>query len=146
MKKIKTLNDLWCLSQNLEVLYEKGYPSHLGYTIEDIIAYKYVTYGFSSPVIDGVSWKNWDTKIFPLPINYEIGKSYQVLDINKNILEQCGAGLNVATKNWIRTYKENHYIIKVLIPKGTLICIPINTDGKFRVDGFKVLKRIKWFI
>ena len=57
----------------------------------------------------------------------------------------CGKGLNVATLDWClrdtccdlsKTYVEVSFDVK------DIVAIPYNTDGKFRVRKFKILRKL----
>ena len=67
-------------------------------------------------------------------IKYEIGKVYKVKDANIDDKQQCAKGINLATldwcmKNWMPTYR----ILVAEFEAKDIACIPIATDGKFRV-------------
>ena len=67
-------------------------------------------------------------------IKYEIGKVYEVKDANIDDKQQCAKGINLATldwcmKNWMQTYR----ILVAEFEAKDIACIPIATDGKFRV-------------
>ena len=72
-------------------------------------------------------------------------------EINFNRTNNCGCGINVATLDWIK--KEPIYIGKkingldldiwklIIPPDGIFsICVPYNTDGKFRCGKAKLLE------
>ncbi|MDD2869629.1 pentapeptide repeat-containing protein [Neomegalonema sp.] len=73
-------------------------------------------------------------------IKYEIGKTYQVADANADINEQCGAGINLATLDWcMKEWREGY---KILIAEHTakdIACIPIASDGKYRVFRARIV-------
>ena len=73
-------------------------------------------------------------------IVYEIGKSYQVDDANTDDTEHCGAGINIATLDWcMKEWKDGYHILIVEFTAADIACIPIATDGKFRVHRCKVV-------
>ena len=73
-------------------------------------------------------------------ILYEIGKSYQVDDANTDDTEHCGAGINIATLDWcMKEWKDGYHILIVEFTAADIACIPIATDGKFRVHRCKVV-------
>jgi hypothetical protein len=81
-------------------------------------------------------------------IVYEIGKSYEVSDACIDDTEQCAAGINVATLDWcMKEWMSGYRILIVEFEAQDIACIPIATDGKFRlhrctVVGEKDLKEI----
>ncbi len=73
-------------------------------------------------------------------IVYEIGKEYQVENPDKDENNQCGAGINVATLDWcIKEYKKGYKILVVEFTAKDIACIPIGSDGKFRLSCCKVV-------
>ena len=72
-------------------------------------------------------------------INYTDPEAYEftVANANENENEQCGAGINLATLDWVMKEWKPGYRILIMEffadePKGNLI-VPTGTDGKFRV-------------
>ena len=98
---------------------------------EPIRAYKLVNSNGEGPMNGGVK--------------YEVGK--RVVDKNFNDDEhvQCGAGLNLASLDWVlRSYREGYKILICEFNKTTEngepnICIPVASDGKFRVRELTVV-------
>jgi hypothetical protein len=86
-------------------------------------------------------------------INYldENTDEFLVKNFNNDEHRQCGAGINLATLDWVMKEWQPGYRILIMEffankPKGNL-CIPIATDGKFRVKqcrrvGEKDLKEL----
>jgi hypothetical protein len=76
---------------------------------------------------------------------YQVGKTYTEKKYSTDIFEQCGEGLNVVTIEWCLrdTGKDltKTYIEVEFSPKD-IVAIPFNTDGKFRVKKFKVLRKL----
>lgn len=76
--------------------------------------------------------------------------------INSNRFEDCGAGINVSTLNWLDEHllfaatlygfsaKDKTDIWEVLIPFEWLsgVCVPYNTDGKIRCERVKLIKEL----
>jgi len=71
-------------------------------------------------------------------INYLNGKEFSA-NANMDEQEQCGAGINLATLDWcIKEWREGYRILIMEFTEkrkdGTPnICVPIGSDGKFRV-------------
>jgi len=73
-------------------------------------------------------------------IKYEIGKKYAVEDADSDEYEECGSGINVATLDWcIKEWKEGYRILVVEFTAKDIACIPITSDGKFRLHRCKVV-------
>ena len=73
-------------------------------------------------------------------IIYTIGKVIKVkADVNENI--QCSYGISVATLDWCILNWQLGYKIKLVeFTRKDIACIPIASDGKFRVSKCKVIK------
>lgn len=71
-------------------------------------------------------------------INYlKDNETFSVKEFNADENEQCGAGINLATLDWVmREWKPGYRILIMEFfankPEGNL-CVPTATDGKFRV-------------
>ena len=90
--------------------------------------------------------------------NYWDIREGSILDevINSNRFEDCGAGINVSTLNWLDEHlifaatlygfsaKDKTGIWEVLIPFKWLsgVCVPYNTDGKIRCERVKLIKEL----
>jgi len=73
-------------------------------------------------------------------IQYEKGGSYEVQDADTNENNQCGAGVNLATLDWVlREYVEGYRILIAEFTRKDIACIPISSDGKFRVHRCKIV-------
>jgi len=76
---------------------------------------------------------------------YQVGKTYIEKNYDTNIFEQCGKGLNVATIEWCLRDADKDlkktYIEVEFSPKD-IAAIPFNSDGKFRIKKFKVLRKL----
>ena len=67
-------------------------------------------------------------------ITYQVGQSYEVAEANTDPLEQCGAGINVATLDWcLRNYSPGYRVFVVAFTAADIAVIPTATDGKFRL-------------
>jgi len=74
---------------------------------------------------------------------YEVGKEYNFDDCEKSEYVLCGKGGNVATLTWcLRDNLNADEFIEVEFQVKDIVAIPINSDGKFRVSYFKVLRKI----
>ena len=82
------------------------------------------------------------------PINgglkYPIGKTVKVKDANTSPIEQCGAGINVASLDWcLREWQPGYRILIVEFTAKDIACIPTATDGKFRLHRCDVIEEKK---
>ena len=98
-----------------------------------IKAWKYLSDDGGSPV------QQDEDRIF-----YEVGKTYSESKCDKNELELCSNGLNVATLQWC--FKNSPEVddtpfIEVEFEAKDIIAIPFFTDGKFRVSKLTVLRK-----
>ena len=76
-------------------------------------------------------------------MEYEIGKIYKFKEFDFDENNQCGIGGNVATLMWC--LKDNlcaDEFIEVEFRVRNIVAIPYLTDGKFRVNRLKVLRKI----
>ena len=90
-----------------------------------IWAYKLVNAAGQGPFNGGINYI--DPKV----------ETFSVANANKDENEQCGAGINLATLDWVMKEWKPGYRILIMEffahePKGNLI-VPTGTDGKFRV-------------
>lgn len=75
-------------------------------------------------------------------IQYRTGQTYEA-EINPDENEQCGAGINLATLPWCMSEWQPGY--RILIAEFTIkdpatdICIPVASDGKFRVRKCEIV-------
>jgi len=91
-----------------------------------IVAYKLVTKENIGPFNGGIV--------------YEIGKEYEEKDFDTDENNQCGQGINLATLDWcIQEWKEGYKILLAEFKKKDIVCIPIGSDGKFRVKRCKII-------
>jgi hypothetical protein len=71
---------------------------------------------------------------------YQKGEIASVEDANTDDVQQCGAGINIATLDWcMKEWREGYHILIVEFMAKDIACIPIATDGKFRVHRCKVV-------
>jgi len=73
-------------------------------------------------------------------IVYKKGETYTVddFDINENV--QCGAGINLATLDWcIVNWEKGYRILVAEFTSKDIACIPVASDGKFRVSKCKIV-------
>jgi len=91
-----------------------------------IRAYKLVTAAGVGPIRGG--------------IHYEIGGTYEVTDANPDASVACAAGINVASLDWcIKEWQEGYRILLVEFTAADIACIPIGSDGKFRLHRCTVV-------
>ena len=71
-------------------------------------------------------------------IKYLTGETVSV-KANTNDTEQCASGINLATLDWcMKEWRESRKILKCYFTAADIACIPIATDGKFRVHRCRV--------
>jgi hypothetical protein len=74
---------------------------------------------------------------------YKVGKIYIENNFDTDEQKECSSGLNVATLSWcLKDCKDANEFIEVEFFVRDIIAIPFNTDGKFRVKRFKVLRQV----
>jgi hypothetical protein len=67
-------------------------------------------------------------------IVYKIGELYEVSDACTDDLQQCAAGISLATLDWcMGNWREGYRILVAEFAAPDIAAIPISTDGKFRV-------------
>ena len=72
-------------------------------------------------------------------IKYEVGQDYEV-EANTSEDQPCGAGINLATMDWIlREWQEGYRILIAEFEAKDIAAIPVATDGKFRVHRCKII-------
>ena len=73
-------------------------------------------------------------------ITYVKGETYCVDTVSVNENEQCGEGINLATLDWcIQNWKTGYRILVAEFTAKDIACIPIGSDGKFRVRKCKIV-------
>jgi hypothetical protein len=96
-----------------------------------LTAYKYLDKYMRSPVNSS-------------KITYKVGEEYTV-KANPDRLEDCGAGLNIASLEWCLRQTggdvDNYKYIEVTFEPSDLV-IPYFTDGKFRVNKLTVERKL----
>jgi hypothetical protein len=91
-----------------------------------IRAYKLVNASMEGPYNGGVT--------------YAKGKIASADNANTDDTQHCGAGINIATLDWcMKEWREGYRILIVEFTAKDIACIPIATDGKFRVHRCKVV-------
>ena len=95
--------------------------------------YKAVTKDLCSPTSDTI-------------IKYKIGGKVSVEDADTDEYNLCGAGINVATLDWIlKEYR--HEQVRILVIECTandIACIPVASDGKIRLYRGKVVAELDY--
>jgi len=93
-----------------------------------IRAYKLVTEKYQGPRFPSITYRAGETLSAPL-------------DTDENT--QCGAGINLATLDWVmREWKEGYHILIAefeIKDAAKDICIPVGSDGKFRVRECRIV-------
>lgn len=83
----------------------------------------------------------WTGPHYPT-ITYRIGEEYEA-DVLMDDNKQCGVGINLATLDWcINNWEPGYHILIAefeITDPSTDICIPIASDGKFRVRKCKIV-------
>ena len=73
-------------------------------------------------------------------ITYSVGSTHEVANALPDVNEQCGAGINVATLDWImREWQPGYRIFVVEFEATDIAAIPTATDGKFRLHRCTVV-------
>jgi len=81
-------------------------------------------------------------------LKYIVGETVEELKAETNEMKDCGAGINLATLDWcIKEWEKSYKILIAEFTKDDIACIPVSSDGKFRVYrctivGEKNLKEI----
>ena len=76
-------------------------------------------------------------------ITYAVGKDVAVKDADTNVSLDCGAGINVATWDWIaREWRAGWRVLVVEFSAADIAAIPTGTDGKFRLFRCRVVSEI----
>ncbi len=98
-----------------------------------IHAYKYTDMEYAPPY----KWHMTSVKYLP-------GYVYTEDDYDTDTYLSCGAGLNIATKQWCESDGwKGCKLLLVALKVEDIVCVPTRTDGKFRCKRFEVLKEIK---
>ena len=71
---------------------------------------------------------------------YRPGELVSVGNANTDPLQDCAAGINVATLDWcLREWRETYRILRVAFTTADIAAIPVATDGKFRLRRCRVV-------
>jgi hypothetical protein len=77
-------------------------------------------------------------------INYEIGSEIEEANACTDEARDCANGINVATLDWcLRGWQPGYRILIVEFEAKDIACIPLGTDGKFRLFRCKVIEEKK---
>ena len=80
-----------------------------------------------------------DVGIYNGGLVYGDGDELSVENANTDSAEQCGAGINVATLDWIlREWHDNYRVKTIHFMTRDIAAIPIATDSKFRLHRCRV--------
>jgi hypothetical protein len=83
-------------------------------------------------------------------LRYQIGDQLEVLDADTNPQNDCAAGINVATLDWLyreyhsEIFDENRRLVEVEFTATDIACIPHASNGKIRVFRCKVVAEHDW--
>jgi len=73
-------------------------------------------------------------------IVYAQGKKHKVENADTDDSKQCAAGISLATLDWcIKEWQKGYKILIAEFTAKDIACIPIATDGKFRVHCCKII-------
>ena len=95
--------------------------SSLEQTKTGFIAYKFFNGWYHSPA----EWKICDNSVI-------------MENVCTDITIECACGINVSTLEW-QEYHSNLWVVEV--PFTAQIVVPLNSDGKFRVNTCKILRK-----
>ena len=75
---------------------------------------------------------------------YVVGQYKSEPNINKDISNDCGAGIHISTLNWVLNFGSDWNNLAVIKVETKIkdIVLPQNTDVKVRTSGVKVLEEI----
>jgi hypothetical protein len=101
--------------------------------IGEIRAYKLVTAERTGPTYPSIT--------------YEMGKTYTESNFCTEESEQCAAGINLATLDWcLKEWRPGYRIFIASFKRkhgnDDNICVPIGSDGKFRVKSCKIVGEV----
>ena len=73
-------------------------------------------------------------------ITYTVGATIEEKDADIDEYNSCGEGINLATLDWcIKEWKPGYKILLAEFTKADIACIPVISDGKFRVFRCKII-------
>jgi len=76
-------------------------------------------------------------------IEYRVGEQVSVDDADTDDAIQCAPGINLATLDWcLKEWREGYRVLVVEFGRADIACIPIASDGKFRVHRCRVVREI----
>ena len=114
------------------VVPERTSPLHLyRYQLPgaELVAFKLVTQAGEGPFNGGIV--------------YTPGESLSVGNANTDPLQDCAAGINVATLDWcLREWRATYRILRVAFTTADIAAIPTTTDGKFRLHRCRVVDEV----
>jgi hypothetical protein len=69
-----------------------------------------------------------------------VGESYSVGDADTDDLNQCGAGINLATLPWcLQNWRPGYRVLVAEFSAKDIAAIPVG-DGKFRVKRCRIVR------
>ncbi len=103
----------------------------------------YMLFEQSDPVRAYKIVNSENTGIYNAGIIYEIGRQVEVDEWNSSETEPCGSGINLASLDWcLREYQEGYKVLVCEFKKEDIVCVPIGSDGKFRVKACTPIKEL----
>jgi hypothetical protein len=76
-------------------------------------------------------------------LKYKIGKRVSVKNADTDPNEMCSAGIHVADLPWcLKEWREGYRILLIEHTNADIACIPLGTDGKYRLHGCTPVKDI----
>ena len=100
----------------------------------------------------GIAFKvvadNYLSPTYPKNLDYSqfMGKELIADDFNPDINKSCGGGISLCTMKWAMRFYESNKAMRVLIVSYNTspdnLCIPKDSDGKFRVRTCTVLREL----
>lgn len=94
-----------------------------------------------------ICYKNVGHTFYPAPIYWKIAPGeYLEEEIDRDITNHCGCGVNVATREWCEKNRlgDDSYLWECVVEAKDLpnVVVPVNTGGKFRACRVKLLSII----
>jgi hypothetical protein len=69
-------------------------------------------------------------------LKYHLGKRVEVKDADPDPSEMCSKGIHVADLPWcLNEWREGYRIILIEHSPADIACVPLGTDGKYRLHG-----------
>jgi len=73
-------------------------------------------------------------------LTYAVGESYVVDNADTDESHSCGAGINLASWSWcLSGWRDGYRILVAEFEAPDIACIPIGSDGKFRVHRCRIV-------